>query len=44
MLYSNFGSAELRELVETAHIKPMVVQNKLDIYHYGKQLDNEGMR
>ncbi len=23
-------------------VKPMVVQNKLDVYHVGKQLDSEG--
>eukprot|EP01036_Dinobryon_divergens_P032771 gene32771-42429_t len=42
---SNFGASELKELVESAQrVKPMVVQNKLDVYHVGKQLDNEGDR
>lgn len=42
---SNFGASELRELVESAQkVKPMVVQNKLDVYHVGKQLDSEGDR
>src|SRR3954464_7325016 len=39
---SNFDGRELRLLVGTAKIRPMMVQNKLDVYHYGKQLDNKG--
>lgn len=39
---SNFDSRELEELIHNSRIKPMVVQNKLDIYHIGKQLDNRG--
>jgi len=40
---SNFDSHELKALVESAQrVKPMVVQNKLDVYHVGKQLDNQG--
>jgi D-xylose reductase len=39
---SNFDGRELRLLVGTAKSKPMMVQNKLDVYHYGKQLDNKG--
>lgn len=39
---SNFDSNELKQLVQSARIKPMVVQNKFDVYHVGKQLDNKG--
>jgi diketogulonate reductase-like aldo/keto reductase len=39
---SNFQSAELRALESTARVRPMVVQNKADPYHIGKQLDNAG--
>lgn len=39
---SNFDSVELEALSKTAQIKPMVVQNKVDVYHVGKQLDNKG--
>lgn len=39
---SNFNKQELSHLYDTARIKPMVVQNKADIYHIGKQLDNQG--
>ena len=37
---SNFDSHELRSLVQSSKVAPMVVQNKLDVYHVGKQLDN----
>ncbi len=40
---SNFDVSELQELMKNARIKPMVVQNKLDIYHIGKQMDNSGI-
>ena len=33
---SNFDARELRALVATARVRPMVVQNKLDPYHIGK--------
>lgn len=39
---SNFNGKELKKLISSSRIKPMVVQNKLDIYHVGKQLDNMG--
>jgi len=39
---SNFDGRELTNLVNTATVRPMVVQNKLDPYHVGKQLDNRG--
>eukprot|EP00607_Mallomonas_marina_P005549 CAMPEP_0182428340 /NCGR_PEP_ID=MMETSP1167-20130531/22488_1 /TAXON_ID=2988 /ORGANISM="Mallomonas Sp, Strain CCMP3275" /LENGTH=552 /DNA_ID=CAMNT_0024611183 /DNA_START=66 /DNA_END=1724 /DNA_ORIENTATION=+ len=39
---SNFGSNELIELHKSARIKPMVVQNKMDVYHVGKQIDPRG--
>ena len=39
---SNFDSIELEALSKDATVKPMVVQNKLDVYHVGKQLDNRG--
>lgn len=39
---SNFDSRDLEELVASAKIKPMVVQNKADVYHVAKQLDNRG--
>jgi len=41
---SNYGSADLSTLLgfESISIKPMVVQNKLDIYHVGKQIDPQG--
>jgi diketogulonate reductase-like aldo/keto reductase len=40
---SNFDSNELKSLVGSAQrVKPMVVQNKMDVYHVGKQLDNRG--
>jgi 2,5-diketo-D-gluconate reductase A len=39
---SNFSGRELRSLVETSEVLPMVVQNKFDVYHLGKQLDNQG--
>eukprot|EP01038_Epipyxis_sp_PR26KG_P005727 gene5727-7910_t len=39
---SNFDSRELKNLVSRSAIKPMVVQNKFDVYHVGKQLDNQG--
>lgn len=39
---SNFGREELERLCKTATVQPMVVQNKVDVYHVGKQLDNKG--
>lgn len=39
---SNFDTLELAALSKEAKVKPMVVQNKLDVYHVGKQLDNRG--
>ncbi len=39
---SNFDSVELSALSAHAKVKPMVVQNKIDVYHVGKQLDNRG--
>ena len=39
---SNFSGAELRHIVDTSEVPPMVVQNKFDVYHQGKQLDSEG--
>ena len=39
---SNFGREELERLCSTASVQPMVVQNKVDVYHVGKQLDNKG--
>jgi diketogulonate reductase-like aldo/keto reductase len=41
---SNFDERELRHLIATPHLKhkPAVLQNKFDVYHLGKQLDNRG--
>lgn len=39
---SNFNLQELKNLMEHSRVKPMVLQNKVDVYHVGKQLDNEG--
>jgi diketogulonate reductase-like aldo/keto reductase len=39
---SNFNGEELRKLIAVAEISPMVIQNKFDIYHLGKQLDHTG--
>ena len=47
---SNFDEHELRRLMEqgqqgagaTLRHRPTVVQNKIDPYHVGKQLDNKG--
>ena len=45
---SNFDEHELRRLIEpqgtgtSLRHKPTVVQNKIDPYHIGKQLDNKG--
>ena len=39
---SNFDSNDLNRLLEYATIKPHVLQNKIDVYHFGKQLDNQG--
>jgi diketogulonate reductase-like aldo/keto reductase len=39
---SNFDSVELQALMASATVKPMVVQNKVDVYHVAKQLDNRG--
>lgn len=41
---SNFGSSDLNTLLNfrSLKVKPMVVQNKLDVYHVGKQIDPNG--
>lgn len=42
---SNFDERELRNMLEhpsAIRVMPMVIQNKYDVYHAGKQLDNEG--
>ena len=39
---SNFDAHRLQALVESSEIPPAVVQNKLDVYHVGKQLDDHG--
>jgi diketogulonate reductase-like aldo/keto reductase len=39
---SNFDSVDLQTLIASATVKPMVVQNKADVYHVAKQLDNRG--
>jgi len=39
---SNFDSNDLNRLIEYVSVKPHVLQNKVDIYHFGKQLDNQG--
>lgn len=40
---SNFDSRELTKLLKVAtKVKPMILQNKLDIYHVGKQIDIRG--
>lgn len=39
---SNFDINELDELLRTSRIPPMVLQNKLDVYHIGKQIDVRG--
>ena len=39
---SNFDAQRLQALVESSEIPPAVVQNKLDVYHLGKQLDDRG--
>ena len=39
---SNFNTLELRALLDLVDIAPHVVQNKGDVYHVGKQLDNVG--
>lgn len=39
---SNFDVPELEHLVAAANVVPHVVQNKLDVYHVGKQLDERG--
>jgi diketogulonate reductase-like aldo/keto reductase len=31
---ANFDSLSLQDLLSTAQVKPMVIENKLDIYHY----------
>jgi diketogulonate reductase-like aldo/keto reductase len=40
---SNFDVVELKGLLATARVPPTVVQNKLDIYHIGKQMDGQGV-
>lgn len=37
---SNFDDRELSNLVRNSRRKPVVVQNKFDVYHIGKQFDN----
>lgn len=39
---SNFDAMRLKALVENSEIPPAVVQNKFDVYHVGKQLDDRG--
>lgn len=39
---SNFNSHELDALYASATIKPVIVQNKMDVYHIGKQVDPSG--
>lgn len=41
---SNYGAADLSTLLgfPSLTIRPMVVQNKLDVYHVGKQIDPHG--
>lgn len=39
---SNFDTKALKSLLNGARVAPMVVQNKFDIYHLGKQLDADG--
>ena len=41
---SNFGSRDLELLLSFPSLvtKPMVIQNKMDIYHVGKQIDVDG--
>ena len=41
---SNFGSRDLELLISFSSLvtKPMVIQNKLDIYHVAKQIDVDG--
>lgn len=41
---SNFDAYELRRLIDHPDTRypPTVVQNKVDPYHVGKQLDNRG--
>jgi len=39
---SNFNAQELAMLYESVKMKPTVVQNKVDPYHVGKQLDTTG--
>lgn len=41
---SNFDSRALQDLLQYAKVKPVVIENKLDVYHVGKQLDNRGDR
>jgi len=35
---SNFNKPQLVELYESVQVKPVVLQNKFDVYHLGKQL------
>ena len=39
---SNFDSNDLHRLLEYVSVKPHVLQNKIDVYHFGKQLDSIG--
>ena len=39
---SNFDSRNIKDLMEYARIKPVVLQNKFDIYHIAKQIDDRG--
>lgn len=39
---SNFDIKDIENLMHNVRVEPMVIQNKLDIYHIGKQLDNKG--
>jgi diketogulonate reductase-like aldo/keto reductase len=40
---SNFGIHDLSKLLHSARVKPMVLQNKFDVYHQGTQFDNQGL-
>lgn len=39
---SNFNNHELEKHLKICNIKPVVIQNKADVYHVGKQLDSQG--
>ena len=39
---SNFNTHDLRRLLAAATERPAVLQVKIDVYHFGKQLDDRG--